>query len=58
MTPQQVIRVLTPARKTIIQISTKEKCDVVVVAAVEEVIDHLLEICVPEGRERFQTNER
>ena len=55
---QQAVRMLAPARKTIIQISTKKKRDVVVIAAVEEVIDHLLEICVPEGRERFQTNER
>ena len=55
---QQAVRMLAPARKTIIQISTKEKCDVVVVAAVEEVIDHLLEICVPEGRVTLRTNGR
>jgi hypothetical protein len=55
---QQPVRMLAPARKAIIQISTKKKRDVVVIAAFEEVIDHLLKICVPEGRVTFRTNGR
>ena len=55
---KRAVRVLPPARETIIQISTKKKRDVVVIAAVEEVIDHLLEICVPEGRVTLRTNGR